>query len=684
MTKITANHLGRSAFIYIRQSTADQLLHNPESRRRQYGLADRARQLGWTTVEVIDDDLGRSGGGINRPGFERLLAAICEGRVGAVFAIEASRLARNGRDWHTLIEFCGLVGTVIVDEDGSYDPRHPNDRLLLGMKGTMSELELSLFRQRSHEALKQKARRGALFLSVAAGYVRAGRDRIEKDPDQRVQDALRLVFAKFAEFQSVRQVHVWLRDEGIALPVACHKAAEGRSIAWRLPLYNTVHNILTNPVHAGAYAFGRTMSKVSVEDGRKRVNRGVRRPMTEWDVLLKDQHEGYISWSEFERHQQVIADNATGKGSAAVRGAVRRGELLLAGLLRCGHCGRKLYVGYGGKAGRYYCRGALVNHGTERCISFGGLRADHAVGSEVLRVLKPLGINAAVKALKAQTSETSAAERQLDMALQQARFSAAYARRQYDAVDPDNRLVASELERRWNEALQVVHRIEGEVAALEARKPAPLGEKERRHLMQLGADLELAWSHPAATAATRKRVLRAALHEIVARIEGGFIEMVLHWQGGDHTALKLKMNGAGKHRWTVPEDTLSLIRELARLMPDQQIARLLNRAGKPTGRGNGWTKARVCSFRSHHGIAVYREGEWAERGEITLPAAAQIIDVSVMTALRMVRRGIIKGRQLCRGAPWVIKVEDMAAYREQKPSRRSLPSDSTQQSFTFQ
>jgi len=416
MTKITADHLDRSAFVYIRQSTADQLLHNLESRRRQYGLADRARQLGWTMVEVIDDDLGRSGGGINRPGFERLLAAICEGRVGAVFAIEASRLARNGRDWHTLIEFCGLVGTIIIDEDGIYDPRHPNDRLLLGMKGTMSELELSLFRQRSHEALKQKARRGALFLGVAAGYVRIGRDRIEKDPDQRVQDALRLVFAKFAEFQSVRQVHVWLRDEGIALPVACHKAAEGRSIAWRLPLYNTVHNILTNPVFAGAYAFGRTMSKVSVEDGRKRVNRGLRRPLAEWDVLLKDQHEGYISWSEFERNQQVIADNATGKGSAAVRGAVRRGELLLAGLLRCGHCGRKLYVGYGGKAGRYYCQGALVNHGTERCISFGGLRADHAVGSEVLRVLKPLGINVQIQQIDANTAHNNVQAEKYEMA----------------------------------------------------------------------------------------------------------------------------------------------------------------------------------------------------------------------------------------------------------------------------
>src|SRR6201993_167922 len=306
MSKITAEHLQRIACVYVRQSTPDQLVHNLESQRRQYGLADRAKQLGWTTVEIIDDDLGRSGGGIARPGFERLLAAICEVRVGAVLAIEASRLARNGRDWHTLIEFCGLVGTIIVDEDGIYDPRHPNDRLLLGMKGTMSELELSLFRQRSHEALKQKARRGALFLGVAAGYVRIGHDRIEKDPDQRVQAALRLVFAKFTELQSVRQVHVWLRDEGIPLPVACHRAAEGRSILWRLPLYNTGHNILTNPVYAGAYAFGRTMSKVSVEHGRKRVKRGLRRPLAEWDVLLKDQYEGYISWSQFER-QQVIA-----------------------------------------------------------------------------------------------------------------------------------------------------------------------------------------------------------------------------------------------------------------------------------------------------------------------------------------------------------------------------------------
>jgi DNA invertase Pin-like site-specific DNA recombinase len=682
MTKIRSEHLARSAYVYIRQSTPDQLTHNHESRRRQYGLADRARQLGWTSVEIIDDDLGRSGGGISRPGFERLLGAICQGRVGAVLAIEASRLARNGRDWHTLIEFCGLFGTIIVDEDGIYDPHHPNDRLLLGVKGTMSELELSLFRQRSQEALKQKAGRGALFLGVAAGYVKVGRDRIEKDPDQRVQGALKLVFSKFAELQSARQVHRWLRDEGIELPAKSHDA-DGRCIVWKLPRYNTVHNILTNPVYAGAYAFGRTTSKVILEDGRKRIKRGLRRPQTEW-VLLKDQHEGYITWDEFEKNQRVIANNATRKGSAMVRGAVRSGEALLAGLLRCGHCGRKLHVAYGGARGRYVCHSALSNHGTERCIAFGSLHADHAVGIEVVRILKPLGIDAAVKAIAAQTSTTSATQRQLALALQQARYEVDHARRQYDAVDPANRLVAGELERRWNEALQVVNRIEGEIVELEARKPAALGEKERQALMQLGADLELAWSHPAATAATRKRILRAALNEIVVRVEGGFVEMVLHWQGGDHTALKFKMNTAGKHRFTIPEDTLALVRSLARQMPDREIARLLNRAGKPTGRGNGWTVQRVRSFRDHHEIAVYREGEWAERGEITLEAAAQIIGVTTMTASRMLKRGDIKGQQLCEGAPWVIKADDMAAFGACKQSKRPLTSNPAQQTFDYQ
>ena len=259
-----------------------------------------------------------------------------------------------------------------------------------------------------------------------------------------------------------------------------------------------------------------------------------------------------------------------------------------------------------------------------------------------------------------------------------------HARRQYDAVDPDNRLVAGELERRWNAALETAHRIEQEIAELDAKKRLPLGDKEREQLMQLGADLERAWSHPAASATTRKRILRAALHEIIARIEGGFIEMVLHWQGGAHTPLKLKMNTAGQHRYTVSQDTQTLVRDLARLMPDKQIARLLNRAGKPTGRGNGWTEVRVRSFRDYHQIAVYRPGEWAERGEITLEAAAKIIGVIPMTALRMIKRGDLKGRQLCRGAPWVIKAVDVAAFASATAFGKPLSANPAQHFFDFQ
>src|ERR1700758_4072249 len=338
------------------------------------------------------------------------------------------------------------------------------------------------------------------------------------------------------------------------------------------------------------------------------------------------------------------------------------------------------------KIGRYNCYGARANHGTKRCISIGGLGTDAAVNAEVLRILRPLGIDAAVKALEAQATETSAAQRQLELALQQARYEAAHARRQYDAVDPANRLVAGELERRWNEALQAMHRIEGEITAIVARQPAPLTEQERQQLMQLGADLDLAWSHPAATAATRKRILRTALNEVVVRKEGAVIELVLHWKGGDHTALqvKLRLNAAGRHHWPPPEDTIALVRELARLMPDRQIARLLNRSGTSTGHGNGWTEQRVRSFRNHRNIPVYRDGEWAERGEITLDVAAQIIGVAKMTALRMLRRGDLKGRQACKGAPWVIKAEDVAAFGSRSPSTGSVTPDPAQQILEFQ
>jgi excisionase family DNA binding protein len=660
MTKITPEHLARAAFVYVRQSTADQVLNNHESRRRQYALADRARRLGWSAVEVIDDDLGRSGSGIARPGFEKLLAAICEGRVGAVVSIEASRLARNGRDWHTLLEFCGLVGTLIVDEDGLYDPRHPNDRLLLGMKGTMSEMELSLFRQRSLEALKQKARRGELVLTVAVGYRKVARERIEKDPDRRVQEAIALVFTKFAELQTVRQVHLWMREERLPLPSVSH-GASGRAVVWKLPVYNTLHHILRNPIYAGAYAFGRTGSRVTIEEGRKRIVRGFRKERSTWEALILDHHEGYISWAEFERNQRLISDNANGQ-SFMSRGSVRRGEALLAGLLRCGHCGRKLHVAYSGEngnSGRYHCRGGHLNHGGARCISFGAMRIDRVVAGEVIARVQPLGIEAALSALETSQVEQAEKRRQVELALEQARYEAALAWRQYDAVDPDNRLVAAELERRWNERLQAVQSLVQEQDALLAHPPTALTAIERGRLLALGADLERAWRSPGATPATRKRIIRTLIEEIVVSVEADALALVVRWAGGDHTPLRVSKNRTGQHRWSTNAEIVDLVTVLARQMADGAIAAVLNRAGKKTGRGNGWNRSRVCMLRNHRGIPPYREGERAERGELTLEEAAERLSVSEATVRRLIAQGAIPADQLCKGAPWVIRAGDL-------------------------
>ena len=686
MNKIAPDHLAREAGVYIRQSTQDQLRHNHESRRRQYGLADRARGLGWDEPVVIDEDLGRSGGGTSRPGFDRLLVAICEGRVGIVLSLEASRLARNGRDWHTLLEFCALVGCLLGDEDGLYDPRLPNDRLLLGMKGTLSEMELSTLRQRSLEALRLKASRGELFLSVAVGYVKVRCDRIAKDPDRRVREAIDLVLRKFAEFRSIRQVHLWLRQEEVLLP-AVRIVGEERRIVWKPPVYGTVHKLMTNPVYAGAYAFGRTESRVTVENGRKRVTRGFRRDRADWDVLIRDHHEGYVSWDEYERNQRLIADNANCRGLMA-RGTVRRGDALLAGLLRCGHCGRRVHVHYSGTKGycvRYGCHGAHVNHGTRPCIAFGGLRVDTAVGDAVLRLLCPVGVEAALAAIEMRESDNAEIRRQAELALTQTRYEADLAQRQYDAVDPANRLVAAELERRWNDRLAEVRRQEERLAAIAAARPEAPSCAEKQRLMALGDDLSTAWSHPDATAETRKAILRAVLEEIVVTLADGCADLLLHWRGGDHTRLSVPRNRTGQHRWAASAEVVDLVRGLARQLPDGSIAATLNRLGKKTGRGNSWTEARVRTFRNSHSVAVYRSGEMAERGELTLTDAAARLGISKMTVLRLIAGGTIDATQVCKGAPWAIPEAQIdALYGTDLRQSRPQTVEPNQEQLDFQ
>jgi excisionase family DNA binding protein len=685
MNKITAEHLARDAYVYVRQSTADQLLNNPESRRRQYALVERARSLGWENVIVVDDDLGQSGSGQRRPGFERLLAAICAGTVGAVLAIEASRLARNGRDWHTLLEFCAFVNTLIIDEDGVSDPRVINDRLLLGLKGAFSELELAMFRQRSREALRLKAARGELHTTAAIGYRRGADGRLEQDPDRRIHETLSMVFRKFGEIGSVRQLALWLRQEGIELPVAVY-SPQGRAVQWRPPHYHAVHRLLTNPVYAGAYVFGRTGSRVRFEGGRKVVIYGVARRREEWEVLIRDHHDGYISWEEYDRNQRVIAGNANMKGTM-VAGSVRKGGGLLVGLLRCGRCGRRLKVLHHARRDtRYVCNAEMDYASDKKCVAFSNMRIDAAVSAEVLGKISPLAIDAALQLIADRERAGAERRRQSELALQQARYEETHARRQYDAIDPDNRLVAGELERRWNDRLAAVARLEEQIRNLQNEQPRALHDDERATLLELADDLPQVWNHPAASNETRKRILRAVLEEIVVTVQADRLHLVLHWQGGDHTQLEVAKNRTGQNRWKTDIETVQLVRELARILPDHSIAPLLNRLRIRSAKGQSWTQLRVRNFRSVHQIAVYRDGERAQRHELILHEAASRLGVHKMTVVRLIRDRLLPAKQACVGAPYVIREDDLGRPVVQRvlATGRAVSSDPQQESLSFQ
>ena len=455
--KITDQHLLRGAYVYVRQSTGHQVRHHHQGRQRQYDLSKRASLLGFANVVVIDDDQGKTGSGaVDRPGFATLLAAVCGGEVGAVFALEASRLARNNRDWHHLIDLCALTATLIIDGEGVYDPREVNDRLLLGLKGTMSEFELSLFRQRAREAFEMKVAAGHAMWEVPIGFTRDELDRVEKIADLQVQSAIQGVFRKFRQLGSARQTALWYRDHKIPLPEAV-QGTRSREFRWRLPSETRIRQILKNPCYAGALAYGRTEAKVTVEDGRARKSSSRNyKPQEKWKVLLRENHDGYITWQEYQENLSMLQSNAA---SRAPRGssAAKKGAALLGGLLRCGHCGRKMFVAYSGNKGRYpryACHGGRESRGSASCQSLGGAGVDRAVADAVLEAIEPAGIHAAIDAMKEIDQQQNEQVYAIELSLEKARYEVDRARRQYDAVDPANRLVASELESRWNASLK--------------------------------------------------------------------------------------------------------------------------------------------------------------------------------------------------------------------------------------
>ena len=677
--KITAQHLGRAAYIYVRQSTMTQVHEHLESQRRQYALAEHARAWGWQQVEVVDDDLGRSGSGrVARPGFERLVAAVCDEHVGAVFALEASRLARNNRDWHHLVDLCGLTGTLIIDGEGVYDPRDFNDRLLLGLKGTMSEWELGVLRQRSLEALRLKAARGELYTMVPIGYVRTRDDRVELDPDLRIQAAIRLVFRQLLTLGSLRQVLLWCRSEHITLP-AVEYGAFGRTIVWKLPVYNTIYKLATNPIYAGAYVFGRTRTDTRVSGGRA-TKRTTRRAMADWPVFLPDHHPGYITWVEYEALQTQRQENAQMQGRMT-RGAPRHGTALLAGLLRCRRCGRRLHVTYSGSQGkvrRYGCRGAMVNHGTGTCLSFGGLALERAVEDAVFAVVAPGAIDAAVTA--AAMAHTHHAERRAhaQLALEQLRYETERARRQYDAVDPAHRLVASELERRWNAALDAVAAHERHLAGLETVAATP--PVDAAALRALAEDLPRVWHDPQSDARLKKRLVRTLIEELLVDVSADEtrLHVIVRWAGGQHSALDVRKKRKGQHRYCTAEDVIAVVRALVRVLPDGQIAAVLNRLGYTTGRGNTWNATRVVSLRHTQDLPAFDPTSASRDGWCTLDKAAARLQVSHTVIRSLITGGLLPAEQVIATAPWVIRTADLeappvCAYVEQVHQRRRGP-----------
>ena len=521
---LPATVLKRKAVVYVRQSTQAQVQTNLESQRRQYELVDEARRRGFREIEVIDDDLGRSASGmVARPGFERLVAWLCAGEVGAVLCFDASRLARNGRDWHHLLELCGLVEARVIDLDGVYDPCRPNDRLLLGMKGSISEFELGVMRARMFDAVRAKARRGELRISVPIGYIWHREIGLGFDPDLRIQEAVRSIFARFRELGSARQVLLSMTADQVHFP----RPSDGkRMIAfdWTPIRYRNVISALKNPFYAGVYAYGKSEKRTAIVDGHARKSYGHGRPIDEWDVVLKDHHEGYIDWAEFERNQTQLLANAHGRIGGAKSG--RGGRALLAGLLTCGRCGRRLMVSYSGR-GRgqpvYRCDRMNLMLGQPRCLTFSGPRVDAAIARELLRAVEPIAIKAALEAERMHMESQDEQRRIIDLELQQARYEASLAERRYAACDPDNRLIAAQLEKSWEAALRRVEAYRARLEVAKASDPAAAAPD----FAGLADDLNVAWNAPNVAMRARQQLLRALVADIIADVDEAAREVIL-------------------------------------------------------------------------------------------------------------------------------------------------------------
>jgi DNA invertase Pin-like site-specific DNA recombinase/predicted DNA-binding transcriptional regulator AlpA len=664
LSKIQSSHRQRAAFVYLRQSSPAQVEHNRESTARQYALAERAGQLGWAREQVvlIDEDLGLSGSSTDqRSGFARLTREVALTHVGIVLVLEVSRLARNNADWYRLLELCGVTDTLIGDSEGVYHPALFNDRLLLGLKGTMSEAELHVLRARLDGGIRNKAARGELRRGLPVGFVWGeGDGEVRFHPDAAVTGALRTVFERFAEFGSARRVWLWFRSEPLPFPL--QDGPDGQ-VRWVSPTYTAIHHILTNPVYAGAYAYGKTRCERYVDEQGTVKKRLRHLPREQWAVLIPDHHPGFIDWATFQANQARLDANTRPQPHQS-GGAVREGCALLQGLAVCGHCGRRLHTHYRGRNSTpgYHCAGKdLVNGRGVYCFNVGGIGIDRAVSDAFLEAVTPAAVEALRLSVEQLQAHHDAALSQWRLEVERTRYEAEVAERRYRAVEPENRLVARGLEAEWENRLRDLATAEAELHRREQQRPHALTPEQLQRLATLAGDLRQVWSATTTTDRDRKELLRTLLEEVTLNLKRaeGQAHLTLRWRGGAITALDVPVPRFQPMGPRTDEDTISLLRRLATLYPDEVIAGILNRQGRKTAMGERFTANQVGSLRRYRDIPRFQAPAASPSGElVSIRKAAQILGMNTSSIHRWLADGFIAGEQLTPGAPWQIRITE--------------------------
>ncbi len=662
-SKVKPAHLRRNAHVYIRQSSAAQLVRNTESTKRQYALLDRAIELGWRKdqVTIIDEDQGLTGSGaVDRTGFAKMTAEVALGQVGIVLGLEVSRLARNNADWYKLLDLCGLTDTLIGDSDGLYHPALFNDRLLLGLKGTMSEAELHVIRARLDGGIRSKAARGELRRGLPVGLLWGDEDgEVRFDPDEAVVGAIRTVFDRFAEMGSVRQVWLWYCSQSLSFPLKTNAHTE---IRWVTPTYISVHHVLTNPAYAGAYAYGKTRHERYVDENGTVKKRVRHLPRSEWAVLIPEHHKGFIDWPTYEANQARIAKNTRPRPHQH-GGAVREGAALLQGIATCGNCGRRLKVYYQGRNSTpgYHCPGStIVNGRGVYCLRVGAVRLDTAVSNSFLEAVAPAGLDAALRAELDIEADRDATIEQWKLEVERTRYEAERAERRYRAVEPENRLVARGLETEWEKRLRELAAAEAKFERRQAQRPRVLSAEDREAIRALGTDLNRVWSAPTTTDRDRKELLGSLLEEVIVNVQRAEhkAQLTLRWRGGLITELEVALKRKQPPCRT-DEDTIELVRRLAVHYPDATIAGIVNRQGRRTVHGDRFTADKVGNLRRYWKIPRCERTTEEPAGElVNIKQAAEILGVAPSTVHRWLADGFIAGEQITPGAPWRIRMID--------------------------